>query len=325
MAALPVRASSRREGHNYITLMNAWYEGSLRRQLTLAGRDIFRALLHVANGKFFPESIDVYEADLAEFADVDPRTVKRALADLMDNGLIHFGTVEDSRSRKNAVRIRIQYDVLEWHGTRPDSEFEEVESASGRVDAPEPQSSCGSTSPQVQHSRTTPDCPERTTVVTEVGEEMREGSVCPKCKRHPLAIRFRTHVGTRTKDRFLACSGHESGDCSGFTWHLSASTYRPSQRVLSQALVGVRDVPGRPPMVREVVAAKRVEEASETVESSRPADLSEWFSASRFLPADLMLESLSELAPDLTERHRREGGSKHAILRDVKIRLGADG
>jgi hypothetical protein len=324
MADMPVRASSRREGHNYITLMNAWFEGSARRRLSLAGRDIFRCLLHVTNAKFFPESIDVFEADLAEFADVHPRTVKRALADLMSNGLIHFGTIEDNRSRKNAVRIRINYEVLEWRGTRPEAEFEEVKSASGRVSAPKPQSSCGSKMSQVQHSRTTPDCPKRTTVVSEVGEEMREGSLCPKCHRHPLAIRFRTNSGTRTKDRFLACSGYSAGECSGFTWHLSASSYNPSQRVLSQALSGARDVPGRPPLVRDVLAAKRVEAASETVVPRGPVNLSGWLASSRFLPESLMLDTLSEVAPDLADQHRRAGSSKHVILRAVKAELGAD-
>jgi len=81
MSAMLVRASSRRKGHNYITLMNAWFEGPARKRLTLAARDIFQCLLHVTNAKYFPDSIDVYEADLAGFTDVDTRTVKRSLAD----------------------------------------------------------------------------------------------------------------------------------------------------------------------------------------------------------------------------------------------------
>ena len=323
MSAMLVRASSRREGHNYITLMNAWFEGDPRKRLTLAARDIFQCLLHVTNAKYFPESIDVYEADLAEFTGVDTRTVKRSLADLMATGLLHFGTIDETRSRKNAVRIRINYDALEWRGSRPEAEFEEVNSASGRVNPPKPQSSCGSRKSQVQHSRTTPDCPERTTVVSEVGEEMREGSLCPKCHRHPLVIRFRTNSGTRTKDRFLACSGYSTGECSGFTWHLSSSSYNPSQRVLSQTLTGTRNVPGRPPLVRDVLAAKRLEEASKTVESRGPVDLSRWLTSSRFLPESLMLDTLSEVAPDLADQHRRAGSPKHVILRAVKAKLGA--
>ena len=160
-------------------------------------------------------------------------------------------------------------------------------------------------------------------MVSEVGEEMREGSLCPKCHRPPLAIRFRTNSGTRTKDRFLACAGYSTGECSGFTWHLSSSSYNPSQRLLSQALSGARDVPGRPPLVRDVLAAKRVEEASETVESRGPVDLSGWLASSRFLPESLMLDTLSEVAPDLADQHRRAGSPKHVILRAVKAKLEA--
>jgi hypothetical protein len=74
-------------------------------------------------------------------------------------------------------------------------------------------------------------------------------------------------------------------------------------------------------MVCDRIATKRVEDASETVEACRPVDLLEWFSASRYLPEELMLDTLAEVAPDLAERHRRDGSSKSAILRDVKERL----
>ncbi len=47
----------------------------------------------------------------------------------------------------------------------------------------------------------------------------------------------------------------------------------------------------------------------------------EWFSASRYLPEQMMLDALAEVAPDLAERHRREKSSKGAILRDVNARL----
>ena len=47
----------------------------------------------------------------------------------------------------------------------------------------------------------------------------------------------------------------------------------------------------------------------------------EWFSASRYLPEQMMLDALAEVAPDLAERHRREKSSKSAIVRDVKERL----
>ena len=158
-------------------------------------------------------------------------------------------------------------------------------------------------------------------MVSEVGEEIREGSLCPKCHRHPLSIRFRTNSGTRVKDRFLACSGYSTGECSGFTWHLSSSSYNPSQRVLSQALVGARHVPGRPPLVRDLLAVKRVEDASETVKAPRPTSLSEWFSVSRYFPVEIMLDTLAEVDLELATRHRQLGSAKQAILRDVKTRL----
>jgi hypothetical protein len=78
-------------------------------------------------------------------------------------------------------------------------------------------------------------------------------------------------------------------------------------------------------MVTDLLAPQRVEEASETVESRRPVDLSEWFTWGRYLPEDLLLASLSEVDSELADRHRREGSSKQAILRDVKARLAATG
>ena len=153
-----------------------------------------------------------------------------------------------------------------------------------------------------------------------MGGELREGDLCPKCQTHVLRVRFKTDAAARTKQRFLACSGYESGDCRGFTWNLGSTAYQPSQRMLSQALVGAKHVPGRPPMVRELLSAQRVEETSETVEPRRPVDLSEWLSGSKFLPLDLMLESLTEVDPELADRHRRAGSAKAAILREVKAR-----
>ena len=76
--------------------------------------------------------------------------------------------------------------------------------------------------------------------------------------------------------------------------------------------------------MRDVLAAKRLEEASETVASRGPVDLSGWLASSRFLPESLMLDTLSEVAPDLADQHRRAGSPKHVILRAVKAKLGAD-
>ena len=156
-----------------------------------------------------------------------------------------------------------------------------------------------------------------------MGGELREGDQCPKCQTHALRIRFKTDTGSRTKQRFLACSGYESGECRGFTWSLGSTAYAPSQRVLSQALVGARHVPGRPPMVTDLLAPQRVEEASETVESRRPENLSEWFTRARYLPVELLLESLSEVDTELADRHRALGSDKQAILRDARSRLGS--
>ena len=137
-------------------------------------------------------------------------------------------------------------------------------------------------------------------------------------------MKFKTDAANRTKQRFLACSGYSGGGCRGFTWNLGSTAYEPSQRVLFQALVGARAVPGRPALVGETLAAAhRVEETAPAV-TNRPADLLEWFSASRYLPESLMLDSLDNVAPDLAAHHREQGSEKTAILRDVKARIAAD-
>jgi hypothetical protein len=76
-------------------------------------------------------------------------------------------------------------------------------------------------------------------------------------------------------------------------------------------------------MVRDLLATKRVEDASETVASRRPTGLAEWFSASRYLPEGIMLDTLAEVDSELADRHRREGSGKQAILRDVRARVAA--
>jgi hypothetical protein len=75
-------------------------------------------------------------------------------------------------------------------------------------------------------------------------------------------------------------------------------------------------------MVRDLLAVKRVEDASETVEAPRPVDLSEWHSSSRYLPEGIMLDTLAEVDSALADRHRQLGSGKQAILRDVRSRLG---
>ena len=74
-------------------------------------------------------------------------------------------------------------------------------------------------------------------------------------------------------------------------------------------------------MVSDLMAAKRVEDASATVEAPRPKSLSEWFSVSRYFPVEIMLDTLAEVDLELATRHRQLGSGKQAILRDVKTRL----
>ena len=74
-------------------------------------------------------------------------------------------------------------------------------------------------------------------------------------------------------------------------------------------------------MVRDLMEAKRVEYASETVEATRPVDLSEWLCGSRYLPEAIMLDTLAEVDSELADRHRELGSGKQAILREVRTRL----
>jgi hypothetical protein len=66
------------------------------------------------------------------------------------------------------------------------------------------------------------------------------------------------------------------------------------------------------------------DDASSAVETVRPRDLSEWLSTSRYLPVDLMLDSLDGVAADLAAHHRSQGSGKHGILRDVKARIASE-
>ncbi|MAF09501.1 hypothetical protein CMK11_03530 [Candidatus Poribacteria bacterium] len=310
---------------NWFHLSKGWKRHPRWKAMTPAHRVIFYTILDIANELWFPDSVQLCEADLAGESGTSTRTVKRALEELRDAGVLHFGTVEQDRDRRIAVRIRIDYDALEACGRRQNADSTVAKSAKCRLDGDEAQSECGSPSPPIQLQKEQRNCPDGQLRVPEMGEELREGDLCPKCQTHALHIRFKTDAASRTKQRFLACSGYESGGCRGFTWSLGSTAYAPSQRVLSQALVGARHAPGRPPMVTDLLAPQRVEEASETVESRRPVDLSEWFTWGRYLPEDLLLASLSEVDSELADRHRREGSSKQAILRDVKARLAATG
>ncbi len=321
MAAMPARISPDRPARNWFHLNKGWKRHPRWKAITPAHRIVFYTLLDIANELWFPDSVQLYEAELADESGTSTRTVKRALAELSDVGVLHVGTVEEGADRRTAVRIRIDYDALTRLGSRRCAESTSSKSAECRHDLEEPQSECGSPTLPIQLQNKLQNCPSGQLRVPEMGGEIREGDQCPKCQTHALHLRFKTDAASRTKQRFLACSGFELGGCRGFTWNLGSSAYQPSQRVLSQALVGARHVPGRPPLVRDLLAVKRVEDASETVEAPRPTSLSEWFSVSRYLPAEIMLGTLAELDSELATRHRQLGSAKQAILRDVKTRL----
>ena len=321
MAAMPAHVSSARPARNWFHLSKGWKRHPRWKAITPAHRIVFYTLLDIANELWFPDSVQLYEAELADDSGTSTRTVKRALAELGDAGVLHFGTVAEDRDRKAAVRIRIDYDGLARLGSRRRAESTSMKSAKCRLDTEGSLSQCGSKRSPIQLQNKLQNCPGGQLRVPEMGGELREGDQCPKCQTHALRVRFKTDAGSRTKQRFLACSGFESGGCRGFTWNLGSSAYQPSQRVLSQALVGARDVPGRPPIVRNLLAAKRVEDTSETVESRRPVDLSEWHASSRYLPEEIMLDTLAEVDSELADRHRQLGSGKQAILRDVRSRL----
>jgi hypothetical protein len=289
--------------------------------ITPAHRIVFYTLLDIANELWFPDSVQLYESELADESGTSTRTVKRALAELNDVGVLHVGAVAEDSDRRTAVRVRIDYDALTRLGSRRHAESTSGKSAECRHDVEKPQSECGSPPGPIQLQNKLQNCPGGQLRVPDSGGELREGDQCPKCQTHALRMRFKTDAASRTKQRFLACSGFESGGCRGFTWNIGSSAYQPSQRVLSHALVGARDVPGRPPMVRDLLAVKRVEDASETVDMSRPADLGEWLSKSRYLPVELMLSTLAEVDSELAARHRQAGSEKQEILRDARASL----
>ena len=321
MAAMPTRVSSDRPARNWFHLSKGWKRHPRWKAITPAHRIVFYTILDIANELWFPDSVQLYEAELADESGTSTRTVKRALAELNDVGVLHVGAVAEDSDRRTAVRVRIEYDALTRLGSRRRAESTSGKSAECRHDVEEPQSECGSPPGPIQLQNKLQNCPSGQLRVPDSGGELREGDGCPKCQTHPLRIRFKTDAASRTKQRFLACSGFDSGGCRGFTWNLGTSAYQPSPRVLSQALVGARDVPGRPPMVRDLLAAKRVKDASETVGARRPVDLSGWLSASRYLPEEIMLSTLAEVDSELAARHRQLGSGKQTILREVRSRL----
>jgi hypothetical protein len=314
----------------YWDLLDGWYANEVRDELTPNTQIVFGALLHMANRRFFPATMDVDKKALADLARVSRESVRRALNRLADADLVHLAVVPG----RGRVRVGICYESLDGQvliraqpvrtaGVRAQIvQKEDAPNASGH------QSSRGSTAtrpnPQVTDSRESPECRDRQLDLPEVGQDLREGGTCPRCQNHTLAVRFRTDAASRSKQRFLACSGYQSGGCRGFTWNLGSSAYEPSQRVLSQALVGARHVLGRPPLVRDAISAtQRVDEPQPTTDGA-PLTLAEWFSKSGYLPLELMLGTLGDVAPDLASHHRHEGSDKNAILRGVKAHIAED-
>jgi len=312
------------ERRNWFHLTKGFKRHAGWRTLTPSHRIVFYTILDIANEMWFPDTIQLYEAEIAHESATSTRSVKRALADLRKAGVLHFGTVEEDGDRRTAVRIRVDYDALTRLGRRQNAESRRFKSAFCRLNGEKTQLECGSTSTQVQLQKEQQDCPRRTTVISEVGGELRDGDLCPKCGTHRLTARFKTNAVSRTKERFLACSGYQSGGCRGFTWNLGATAYQPSRRVLSQALVGALHVPGRPALVRDVLAtAAPVDEQPVSTTNTAPLTLGDWFHKSRYLPVELMLDTLATVAADLAARHR-DRADKNAILRDVKARIAED-
>jgi hypothetical protein len=311
---------------NWFYLTKGFKRHDAWRTLTPSHRVIFFTILDIANEFWFPDSVTLYEAEIAEESSTSMRSVKRALEELRDAGVLHFGTAEEDKDRRIAVRIRIDYAALTRCGKRQSAGVASRKSANCRHEVGETLSERGSPISQVQLQKEQRSCPDGQLRVPEVvGGGMQEGDLCPKCGTHRLSVRFKTDAGSRTKQRFLACLGHSAGACRGFTWNLGSTAYEPSRRVLLQAQVGARHVPGRPALVRDVLtAAQQAVESAPTPNTARMT-LAEWYSKSSYLPVALMLSSLVDVAPDLATRHRDQGSDKGAILRDVKARIGQDG
>ncbi|MAE32680.1 MAG: hypothetical protein CMO43_13995 [Verrucomicrobiales bacterium] len=318
------------DSRNYWSVLEGWWETDRRDGLTPIAQLTFAALLHMANRRWFPNVMDVDKKELEALVGHSRESVRRALAQLTDVGLIHLAAT----TGRGRVQVCVRYEEFQAtraprRGVRPQYGREKVVRAQyvqneTAEESPETQLqrsiSADSWPTQVQDSRETPDCPGRTTSVSEVGGDLRDGSICPRCQEHPLAVRFKTDPSARTKQRFLACSGYESGGCSGFTWSLGSTAYQPSRRILSQALVGAQYVPGRPPLVRDTQCD---DGTSATEDNHRPTTLEEVLHSGRYLPAELLLDELARVDMELADHHRSQGSERNVILRDVKTRAAA--
>jgi hypothetical protein len=150
MAATLARVSSDGPSRNWFYLSKGWKRHPRWKAITPAHRIVFYTLLDIANELWFPDSVQLYEAELADESGTSTRTVKRALAELGDVGVLHFGTVEQSKDRRVSVRIRIDYEALTRLGSRQRAGSTSGMSAECRLDAEETQSECGSPTPPIQ-------------------------------------------------------------------------------------------------------------------------------------------------------------------------------
>jgi len=308
---------------NWFHLVRGWKRHEAWRTLTPSYRIIFLTILDVANELWFPDSLTIYEAELAEESATSTRSVKRALEELRDAGVLHFGTVEEDKDRRTAVRIRIDYDALSSLGSQQSARSRAAKSAVGRHDVEGTQRPPTSSPTQVQLQNQHPDCPGGQLRVSEVGGRLRDGDLCPKCRTHRLTTRFKTDAGSRTQQRFLACSGHSGGGCRGFTWNLGSTGYKPSQRILAQALTGARDVPGRPALVgaRFATAQRAQDDTPAADDANLPTDIADLWERFRYVPVDQLLVKLAHVDADLAAHHRVQGSEKVAIVQDVRRRM----
>ena len=122
MAAMPAHVSSDRPARNWFHLAKGWKRHPRWKAITPAHRIVFYTLLDIANELWFPDSVQLYEAELADESGISTRTVKRALAELSDVGVLHIGVVEEDADRRIAVRIRIDYNALTRLGSRQNAD-----------------------------------------------------------------------------------------------------------------------------------------------------------------------------------------------------------
>ena len=84
MAAMPALVSSDRPAHNWFHLSKGWKRHPQWKALTASHRVVFYTLLDIVNELWFPDSVQLYEAELADESGTSTRTVwkPRAAANL---------------------------------------------------------------------------------------------------------------------------------------------------------------------------------------------------------------------------------------------------